>query len=294
MELRYLQEFITLVEVGNYSESSERLYISQSTLSKHMMALEDEIGVPLFIRTKRELRLSQEGEIFLKYAKEHIRIQKECQEALTRSIESGGRLVVAVPPAINVYSIPEIIVLFNKNFMGYTVSTCDTDPVEHMELLRKKKCELIMTRILGEPDRNLVCHCYLEDPLCAIVSEDHPFASREWIDFSELKDASLLLHPEGTMLCQLSKKFCREAGFDPKVAYYSHMLDALFDFAAKGMGIALTSRFAYESSDAEGICAVALRPESHMRFCLCSYKGRPLSHAASYFIICVKKVWGID
>ncbi len=294
MELRYLQEFITLVEIGNYSEAHTQLYISQSSLSKHMMAIEDEIGVPLFIRSKRELRLTPEGEIFLKYAKEHIRIQEECREALMRSVESGGKLVVAVPPALNVYNIPEIIVQFNNNFMGYTVQLLESDPVSHMELLKEQKCELIMTRVIDELDKDLVCHCFREDPLCAIVAESHPFSSREWIDIAELRDASLLFHKEGTMLYQHCMGLCKEAGFDPNVVYYSHMLDTLFDFAAKGMGIALTSRCAFEASDMNGICALAIRPESHMRFCLCSLKGRPLSHAASFFINCVKRVWSMD
>ena len=68
MDIQYFSEFIKLVEIGNFMEAADELFISQSTLSKHINALEKELEVSLFDRTTRRVKLTQAGRALLPYA----------------------------------------------------------------------------------------------------------------------------------------------------------------------------------------------------------------------------------
>ena len=68
MEIDYIREFITLAQVQNYMAAAEESYISQPSLTKHIKAIEMELGVSLFDRTTRKVHLNQFGRTFLPYA----------------------------------------------------------------------------------------------------------------------------------------------------------------------------------------------------------------------------------
>ena len=69
MNTEFLKEFVVLAETKNFWEASERLYMNQSTLSKHIKSLENELGVELFTRTTRRVELTSYGQTFLPYAR---------------------------------------------------------------------------------------------------------------------------------------------------------------------------------------------------------------------------------
>ena len=68
MEISYFNEFVILAETRNYWAASERLYIGQSSLSKHIKTLESQLGAPLFDRTSRKVELTEFGAKMLPYA----------------------------------------------------------------------------------------------------------------------------------------------------------------------------------------------------------------------------------
>ena len=110
MELNYLREFIALTETRNFAEAADRLFISQSSLSKHIQSLESEIGTPLLRRTTRKVDLNEQGEIFLTYAKRIVQAQDDCAAAIQSNLSASTcRLRVGVPGVMGIYGIPDIL-----------------------------------------------------------------------------------------------------------------------------------------------------------------------------------------
>lgn len=92
MNTEFLKEFVVLAETKNFWEASERLYMNQSTLSKHIKSLENELGVELFTRTTRRVELTSYGQTFLPYARTIARTEFEGTSAVKRlqNIENAG------------------------------------------------------------------------------------------------------------------------------------------------------------------------------------------------------------
>ena len=87
MNTEYLKEFVVLAETKNFWEASDRLYMNQSTLSKHIKSLENELGVDLFLRTTRRVELTNYGQTFLPYAKSITHFEFEGISAI-RSLQN--------------------------------------------------------------------------------------------------------------------------------------------------------------------------------------------------------------
>lgn len=77
MDLNYIKEFVLLANINNFQEAADSLYISQSTLSRHIQTLEKELQNKLFDRTTRTVRLSEFGRFFLPYAQDMICIEQD-------------------------------------------------------------------------------------------------------------------------------------------------------------------------------------------------------------------------
>ena len=88
MEINYLKEFVVLAQTGNFMEAAELLYVSQSTLSKHIKSIEVELGVSLFDRTTRKVTISKFGQLLLPYAQQISELQEMYISALRTSLET--------------------------------------------------------------------------------------------------------------------------------------------------------------------------------------------------------------
>lgn len=72
MEIDYIREFVTLADVGNYMEAADILFISQSTLSRHIKSIEEDLGAPLFDRTTRKVVINDFGKIFSSFMQNRL------------------------------------------------------------------------------------------------------------------------------------------------------------------------------------------------------------------------------
>lgn len=98
MEINYIKEFVVLADKRNYMEAAESLFISQSSLSKHIKALKTEIGFMLFDRTTRKIKLNEYGETFLIYAKQIVQLQYQYTTALiNQSSQIQQSLIASIP-----------------------------------------------------------------------------------------------------------------------------------------------------------------------------------------------------
>lgn len=147
MNTENLKEFIVLAETKNFWEASERLYMNQSTLSKHIKNLESELGISLFTRTTRRVELTNYGRIFLPYAKSVIRSEFEGLSAIRRlqNIENG-LLTIGVIPSMPQYHITQFLTDFQKAYPQTSIRITEDDPVNLMQYLEDEKCELIFQR----------------------------------------------------------------------------------------------------------------------------------------------------
>lgn len=298
MNTSFFKEFVVLSETKNYWEASERLYINQSTLTKHIKSMEEELGVPLFDRTTRRVELTSYGEAFLPYAQNMLKQEYEYSSLLLQMKDAqNGYLSLGSIPAMAQYNITNLLLNFQEMVPDSKVRVIEDDSAQLLRLLSEKRCELAFLReskLSFEKnflkDEQFVRIPYLRDRLVAILPKNHPLAASPEISLRSLKDDTFCLLKEGTLLYDLSVSACQEAGFIPNVAFTSHRLDSILDMVISGGMVALlanqhvgrptTAGFSAESPFA----IVDISSKIQTQISLCYRRDDSLSPTAKQFV----------
>lgn len=116
--IRQIQYFIAVSKHGSFSRASEALYVSQPALSQQILMLEEALSVKLIDRSSRHVKLTDSGEVYLKYVTEAMKILSEGERSIVDlpSLNTGVVKVAAVPPLI--YPVSNIIRKFNEQYPG--------------------------------------------------------------------------------------------------------------------------------------------------------------------------------
>lgn len=298
MDIAYFREFVILAETQNYWAAAERLFIGQSSLSKHIKTLEKQLGAPLFDRTSRKVELSEFGKLMLPYAQSVAKLQYEYESAAYSYLHRESEpLNIATIPVIAHYNITDILIQFQLNHPTIQVNIQEADTLIVREWLLEQKCNLAIFRdstayLEHDPDKEsqLVKIPYCSDRLVAVLPTDHPLAHEDHIELPQLATEYFALIHQETMPYALCMRACREAGFTPQVVFTSHSLEAILDMVRKGSCVSLLFsnhvRFPHEIDfdDHPPFVAIPITPEIQTTVCLGYLKDAMLSPAAIHFI----------
>lgn len=290
MELQHLQEFITLAQTQNFLEAADILYMSQSTLSRHIKSLEDELGVPLFRRTTRQVYLTKYGQMFLPYAHRISAQFEQFTDELTAFREQKDVcLRIGTIPAMNMYGISSILASFKTNYSQYTMNIISSHTIHSnlLDMLRRGICELAFVRedsLISNDDIKRIP--LISEHIVAVVPASHPFSSLDAVPLSALKHESIVTFAKNTSIYDCIHGACTKAGFEPNVVMTDHNADHLIDCIQLGMGFGLLpERFIDASRDYyQKICVLPVEPLIVNYINLCYLKDASLSAAANDFL----------
>lgn len=260
MDIKQLNEFRVLAEICNFQEAAEELYISLSSLSKHISKLEEELGVSLFDRTTRKVTLTEYGTVVYDYAKQIVNSYNDCTRALKDLKQDHSlRLSVSFPPILTQYRLLEALIDFMHKNPDIEVTM--TEHINPRELLQAKKCDVAFHTEYGEMHTEN-SSLYMEaDTLVAVLPASHPLAGEEFIRIDQLKDEKFIIkHDTSSVLSRILIKLCNEAGFEPKIAHTVKYSSAMVRMVSEGLGVAVMNYSHIPDSEKYKIGIVEIQP----------------------------------
>ena len=298
MNTDYLKEFVVLAETKNFWEASDRLYMNQSTLSKHIKNLESDLGVDLFSRTTRRVELTGYGHAFLPYAKSISHFEFEGIQTLQRmrNIENG-LLTIGALPSMPQYHITQLLSQFQTLYPDATIRITEDDPVHLMHYLQNENCEIIFQREdKAAFEKNFLNDTlvtripYLKDQLVALMPIHHPLAHADSITLHQLKEERFCFIKEGSLMYQISMNACQNANFVPNIVFTSHRIDSILDMVTNQNCVALLMdahlklpENGPKQTDAP-CCIVPITPVISSQISICYRNDKPLSKNAQLFV----------
>jgi LysR family transcriptional regulator, transcription activator of glutamate synthase operon len=289
MDINYFKEFVVLAQTGNFMEAADILYSSQSTLSKHIKSMEEELGVPLFDRTTRKVKISKFGLLLLPYARQISEIQDKYTASLRINLDTDQEVLnLGSIYGLAQYKITDVLVAFKKSRPQATLNVLQASSRDLKEMLRQGKCELAFIRDIEDTQEEFIKIPYATDSLVAVLPIAHPRAKEKTIPLQMMKEENFLLEVPDTMPYRLSIKACELSGFQPKVTVTDVDREYLIGLVSKGMGVSLMlKQILLHFSDPE-IAIVDITPNVTTRIHLCYLKGIEVSEAAKHFLLCAK------
>ncbi|WP_028588736.1 LysR family transcriptional regulator [Paenibacillus massiliensis] len=279
MELLQLQYFIAVARLEHMTEAARSLHVTQSSLSKTIQRLEEDLGVPLFDRIGRKLRLNEFGSTFLRRAERALfELQQGKQEINDLSSPEHGTLELAVTTASR---LPHILREFRKKrpHIQFHVQMLTTQ--EMVTRLHRGEVDFCLASppIQGE---DIECRIVFIDPIVVAVPNSHRLADRSSVSLNELSDESFVGVKRGYGTRDLVDSICESVGFLPKYVYEGDEPARLSSLVEAEIGIAFIPSTARNSS--EHIKYLSVENQGLVReIALLWHRSRYISRAALEF-----------
>src|SRR4051812_35954581 len=186
IELRLLQYFAVVAEERHVGHAAARLFISQPALSQQIRALEEQVGVPLFMRHPRGMELTEAGEALLVEARQVLASSDRLEAAVEELARGdGAALRIGVPPGLDARLLPELLASLRASHPDAAIEVRELTTPDQLAALTAGSLDLGLVR---EPvdDTRLSRRTLLVEPLGASLPATHPMAGRESLTLGEL------------------------------------------------------------------------------------------------------------
>jgi DNA-binding transcriptional LysR family regulator len=242
MELRHLRYFVATADHGSISRAARTLHVAQSAVSEQIADLETEVGVALFNRTHRQIRLTPHGEMFLVEARKTLASAAYAIE-VARGSQRGevGEMRIGFFAGGIGTEFPKVIRAFRRAHPKVRVSLAEMTPKNQWQALLDGRIDIGLTRILEPPYRAELCwETVRQDRVVAVLPKDHPLVPGP-IHLADLARESFVFSSRETSPALFDKviELCAEAGFSPRIASVSTVWSSVVLLVEAGVGIAL-------------------------------------------------------
>lgn len=257
MNLRTVRAFVEVVRQGGFSQAAQVVSLTQSTVSKAVKTLEEELGVPLFNRIGHRSELTAAGEIAYRRALVLLAERSDLQAEIDdlRGLRRGT-LRLGLPPV-------GCGVLFAAMFATYRsrYPNIDIELIEYGSK-RLRECleagEVDLAALLLPVDDAFEHQAVRKEPLVVVMPVDHPLARRTRVDFTALADSPFILFELGFALNAIIMAACEKKGVVPRVTARSGQIDFIVDLVSAGLGVAFLPRMLAYKHQHPGIVLVPL------------------------------------
>lgn len=239
MELRHLRYFVAVAETGSLSRAAEKLFIAQPPLSVQIRQLEDELGVALFMRHPKGVRLTAAGETLLPEARHLLQRAGRLRDLVAPAAGAGSLVLGFVPSAAGTV-IPELVRALRQRLPGLALELQESISSEQVESLVAGRIDLGLARAPVRHPR-LQAACAMADPFCLALAADAPAAQAEEVElraFAEHDFVSFTRH-RGPAYFDQSIHLCAQSGFSPRIRYEASTVHGVLDLVGAGLGVAL-------------------------------------------------------
>ncbi|HZP37069.1 MAG TPA: selenium metabolism-associated LysR family transcriptional regulator [Methylomirabilota bacterium] len=288
MDLRQLEIFAKVAELGSFSRAAQALFLTQPTVSEHIRALEDELGVRLLDRLGRGAAVTKGGALLLGYAQRMLTLAREARQAM-ESFQGrmSGDLLVGASTIPGEYILPALIGRFKEKFpdVAITLLIGGSRTVNDWVLEGRAEIGVVGAR----PSHRALEHReLLPDDIVLIVGAGHPWQGRREVTLDELRGEPLLLREQGSGTRAALERGLEAAGADLsgfRVVGEMGSTQAIKQAVKAGVGVSLISRRAVEEECRVGSvwCLKVAGLQIDRAFYLVTHRERSRSPLAEAF-----------
>lgn len=289
MEFRTLRAFVEVVRQGGFSPAARTVFATQSTVSKAVKQLEEEIGVPLLDRIGHRVRLTPAGEIVYPRA---VRLLAEREDLAAELAElrglKRGTLRLGLPPVGSSTIFAPLFAVFRNRYPGIDVRLVEYGSERLEEVLVSGEIELAAS--LLPVSEGFEHQDIRREPMMALMPDHHPLAAGPEVELDALRDEPFVLFEAGFAINRVIVDACRRRGFEPQVVARSSQIDFIIELVAAGLGVAFLPRMIAEDRRRPGVGAALLaEDETDWRLAMIWRRGAYLSHAAKAWLALVRE-----
>jgi len=315
MTSQQLEYVLTLAEEKSFSKASQRLFVSQPSLSQFIKNLENELHVQLFDRSSSPIRLTPSGEAYVKAARKIKAVEEELNNEIADLTNlQTGELNIGTSPFRASCLLPKSLATFQKKYPGVGIHICENQMPDLEEAALEGRLDLYLGT--GPFDESLFhAEALAEEQLYLAVPVDSPINKgleayqvnafdiksdsvnlhrTPSVELSQFKSEQFIFQQQNQKLYSLAREICLADNFEPNVILYSERLETAFSWVLAGIGISFMPDFLIRFGNYEKhpVYYKLKHPSATRHLCIAYKKNRYLSRAAMEYIVVLKQLIG--
>lgn len=276
--LRQLQYVVAVSETLSFSRAAERCHVSQPALSAQLAEVENQLGVVLFERARKQVLVTPAGASLLPLIRRALIAADELEQTAELAREPfGGTLRLGVIPTISPYLLPRIVPALSAAKPKLRLVWTEDKTEDLMTALNEGRLEAAIVALeapIGDVEHAVIGH----DPFVLAMPKQHRLAKgRTRVRREELRDESILLLDDGHCVRDQALSFCSQAG-PTELGFRATSLSTLAQMVGSGTGITLLPELSVNTENRDGQLAVRrfADPEPSRTIALVWRKQSPL------------------
>ncbi|WP_343656191.1 LysR family transcriptional regulator [Paraburkholderia caribensis] len=240
MELRQLRYFVAVAEERNFTRAAERLNMTQPPLSRQIQQIEDMVGLALFQRGARPLKLTEAGRVFYAQARRLLEESDELLPLTRRLAQLAERIVIGFVPSTLYGPLPDVIRAFREAAPLIQISLIEMFTIEQLSALKGGRIDVGFGRLRFD-ESQLAREVLVEEPLIAALPAGHALADIAQLTLDALSKETLIIYPSTPRPSYADQQLSafRDHAVEPAAVHEVRELQTALGLVAAQVGVCL-------------------------------------------------------
>lgn len=240
MELRQIAYFIEVARREHMTDAAHHLHVAQSAVSRQIVNLEEELGVSLFIREGRAVRLTPIGHIFLSHMEQVMNGIGDAVQVIEEYTDpEKGTIYIGYPSSLGTYVLPTAIAAFRSRYPDVKFEIRQHSYHDLKMAVTKGAINMALLGPVPMNDKKLSGKILFTENIVALLPVNHRLAKESQLKLSQLSKDPFVLFPKGFVLRETAESFCSNVGFSPEVSFEGEDFDTIKGLVSAGLGVSL-------------------------------------------------------
>lgn len=240
LELRQIQYFIEVAKREHMTDAADALHVAQSAVSRQIVNLEAELGVNLFIREGRNIRLTHIGQMFLKKMEQAIDVIDQAKREIEENLDPRkGTVRIGFPSSLSAYLLPSVVSAFRQEYPEVKFQLHQGAYHHLIDSVIKGDIDMALLGPVPKEESRVKSNILFLENLVALLPASHHLAKKKSISLDDLRSDAFILSPQGYILRDLVVNACKQHGFEPQVGFEGMDIDAIKGLVSAGLGVSL-------------------------------------------------------
>lgn len=298
MDLHLLENIVCIADERSITRAAEKRFVTQSALNQQLQKLEEELGTPLFIRTRSNWQPTPAGAVYLEAARQMLRLKKDAYAQIADYAErSSRRLTVGLIPERGVDMFTAIYPAFHAAFPQMQVEPVECRVTAMQRMIAAGQLDLGLATLTEDQQDGNIYHPMAEEEILLAVPAGHPLAKRGAADPVKAPKTSLeafsqepfvRIYQQSTLYA-LTEGLFAQAGFSPRVLFSTASNLSKYRIVSLGLGCALLPAV-YAMRDGS-VVYFRLPSRPKWQITMCSRRDAYLGKAERYYLELCRKYW---
>ncbi|ATW24012.1 LysR family transcriptional regulator [Candidatus Formimonas warabiya] len=266
MDFCQLKYCLEVAKCNNFTRAADECFIAQSSLSVQISKLEAELGIRIFERTPKGVKLTKAGVVFLDFAEKVCDMEADVRNALrVYEREDDGVLTLGMVHGSSNFDLTDLIASYKQSFPFVELDIYEEESSKLMEMLQQNELDAAFISAMELPSM-LKTYLLYSDEVVLIVGKNHRLADRDEIYLAELMNEPLIFSKTSSIREYLETdvlkdmRMCKkDASFNMCITHNTH-ISTNIGLVASGMGATMVTRKTAEKNQIRGISIIKVKP----------------------------------